>query len=64
MRRIFCLSVLVTFMLSSCATTKVPPGQAKKATNPPPGQVKKMTGSKSAAPYAPGQQKKAGKKKG
>jgi hypothetical protein len=51
-------------MLSSCVTVKVPPGQAKKVVNPPPGQVKKSTGSKSAAPFAPGQQKtkSAGKK--
>ena len=55
---------LVLLILASCATAKVPPGQAKKMTNPPPGQVKKQTGSKSAAPYAPGQQKKnSGKKK-
>ncbi len=30
----------------------------------PPGQVKKITGSQSAAPYAPGQQKKKKGKKG
>jgi len=29
-----------------------------KAKTAPPGQVKKATGSKSAQPYAPGQQKK------
>ena len=48
--------------LSSCVVVKVPPGQAKKQATPAkaaPGQVKKTTGSKSAAPYAPGQQKKA-----
>ena len=48
--------------LSSCVVVKVPPGQAKKQGTPAkaaPGQVKKTTGSKSAAPYAPGQQKKA-----
>ena len=48
--------------LSSCVVVKVPPGQAKKQAAPSkaaPGQVKKSTGSKSAAPYAPGQQKKA-----
>jgi hypothetical protein len=57
MRKLSLLTVSVLIIVSSCATVKVPPGQAKKATNPPPGQVKKATGSKSAAPYAPGQQK-------
>lgn len=55
--------LVVLIGLSSCVTVKVPPGQAKKQSAPvkaPPGQVKKATGSKSAAPYAPGQQKKAG----
>jgi hypothetical protein len=62
MRKISALFVLFLLIVSSCAT--VPPGQAKKAVNPPPGQMKKVTGSKSAAPYAPGQQNKpAGKKK-
>jgi hypothetical protein len=64
MRKFSRLTVLVVLILSSCVTVKVPPGQAKKNANPPPGQVKKITGSKSAAPYAPGQQKNsAGKKK-
>ena len=39
--------------LASCTSTTIV--KTKKA---PPGQVKKATGSKSAAPYAPGQQKK------
>lgn len=53
---------LLMIGLSSCVMVKVPPGQAKKQATPAkaaPGQVKKTTGSKSAAPYAPGQQKKA-----
>jgi len=58
------LGILILFVVSACGTTKVPPGQAKKATNPPPGQMKKATGSKSAAPYAPGQQKKSKPGKG
>jgi hypothetical protein len=33
----------------------------KKPATLPPGQMKKLTGSKSAALYAPGQQKKGGK---
>ena len=63
---------MIALMMSSCLVVKVPPGQAKKTSSPapaqstksnPPGQVKKTTGSQSAAPYAPGQQKKAGQKK-
>jgi hypothetical protein len=47
--------VLVSLLaLSSCKETTIL--KTKKA---PPGQVKKATGSKSAAPYAPGQQKKS-----
>jgi len=39
---------------SSCYTTRTA-GQSGKV---PPGQAKKGTGSKSAKPFAPGQQKK------
>ena len=51
------LFILVAFslMLGSACTHKtvvVKPGKV------PPGQAKKMTGSKSAKPFAPGQQKK------
>ena len=65
MKRIFQLSLLVVIIaFSSCAKKTIvskkplPPGQAKK-TSLPPGQMKKVTGSQSAAPYAPGQTKKA-----
>jgi len=67
MKKFTYLLVLVMLVASSCSTVKpgqakkttsTPPGQAKKTGNPPPGQMKKATGSKSAAPYAPGQQKK------
>lgn len=44
------LSVL---LFTSCYTTKTAGNSGKV----PPGQAKKMTGSKSAKPYAPGQQK-------
>jgi hypothetical protein len=44
------LTVVVLSFLFSCGTTH-PHGM-------PPGQAKKVTGSKSAKPYAPGQQKK------
>ena len=37
----------------SCSTTIMRNGK-----NPPPGQMKKATGSKSAKPFAPGQQNK------
>jgi hypothetical protein len=57
MRNIIALLTLVLIM-SSCTRVVLvqKPGQAKK--HAPPGQVKKVTGSQSAAPYAPGQQKK------
>jgi hypothetical protein len=45
---VFCL-----FIISSC-THKTHP----QTGGLPPGQAKKVTGSKSAKPYAPGQQKK------
>jgi hypothetical protein len=53
--------VLVVFIAASCSKKTVvhktpPPGQVKKTAAP--GQMKKVTGSQSAAPYAPGQQKK------
>jgi hypothetical protein len=62
MRKVYYLMFVCLMGLSSCMVVKVPPGQAKKAATPAkaaPGQVKKTTGSQSAAPYAPGQQKKA-----
>jgi hypothetical protein len=55
-KKIFACLMIATLMQSCIIATKVPPGQAKKSA--PPGQVKKVTGSQSAAPYAPGQQKK------
>jgi hypothetical protein len=43
------------FMLTAaCSNTKIVSGSGKV----PPGQMKKVTGSQSAKPYAPGQQKK------
>lgn len=52
--RIGAILMLLTVAFSSCThkTTIV------KTKSVPPGQAKKATGSKSAAPYAPGQQKK------
>jgi hypothetical protein len=66
MKNILFVGIAVLISLSSCSKTvlkPLPPGQVKKTTAP--GQVKKTTGSQSAAPYAPGQQKKtpAGKAK-
>jgi hypothetical protein len=54
----FKLTTLIIFILiiglgTGCKTTI-----QLKAKTPPPGQVKKATGSKSAKPFAPGQQKK------
>jgi hypothetical protein len=68
--RIILLLVCSVLALSACKQVTIvktktpPPGQAKKADKPlPPGQAKKVTGSKSAAPYAPGQQNKSSKSK-
>lgn len=49
---VFILMGLMSFLFSCTvvSTTKV--------KNAPPGQVKKQTGSQSAKPHAPGQQKK------
>ena len=47
--------VVAIFFISSCVVPVVVQGNQKKV---PPGQMKKATGSKSAKPYAPGQQKK------
>lgn len=45
--------IVMSCMLAGCVVTRTTPG-----AKAPPGQVKKATGSKSAKPYAPGQQKK------
>ena len=56
------LGFILTLSLAACSKTttvlgkRTPPGQIKKQSAP--GQMKKTTGSKSAKPYAPGQQKK------
>lgn len=47
--------VAILFFMSSCVGPVVVHGNQKKV---PPGQMKKATGSTSAKPYAPGQQKK------
>jgi hypothetical protein len=47
------LAVLVSTLSPSCSTY-----QAGNSGKVPPGKAKKLTGSKSAKPYAPGQQKK------
>jgi hypothetical protein len=58
--RITLFAIIASIAISSCShTTIVKTNNNKKI---PPGQMKKLTGSKSAAPYAPGQQKKSKKK--
>jgi hypothetical protein len=47
MKKAIALLLITGILFASCAPKHVPPGQAKK-----------VTGSKSAKPYAPGQQKK------
>jgi hypothetical protein len=68
--RIVLVVISAALLFSACKQTTIvktktpPPGQVKKAGKPlPPGQAKKVTGSKSAAPYAPGQQNKSSKAK-
>ncbi|PWV45863.1 hypothetical protein C7475_11280 [Chitinophaga sp. S165] len=58
-RPILILSLLFAFVISctisACTYHATPHGNPHGL---PPGQAKKLTGSKSAKPYAPGQQKK------
>ncbi|RBL90254.1 hypothetical protein DF182_27705 [Chitinophaga flava] len=54
MKKIYLFITTVTVMLFSSCYTVSPAGNSGKI---PPGQAKKMTGSQSARPYAPGQQK-------
>ncbi|MBL0740937.1 quinol oxidase subunit 4 [Chryseolinea lacunae] len=57
-RNIACIALLI--FATACSTAVVGPVSQKPASQKkaPPGQVKKATGSQSAKPYAPGQQKK------
>jgi hypothetical protein len=48
------LAIATMMFTSSCYTTRTAGNSGKV----PPGQAKKGTGSKSAKPFAPGQQKK------
>ncbi len=48
------LLMAMVMMTSSCYTTRTAGNSGKV----PPGQIKKATGSKSAKPFAPGQNKK------
>ena len=52
------LCICIAFAAQSCSTTIHTKGPAPAPKSVPPGQAKKMTGSQSAKPYAPGQQKK------
>ncbi|MBK5213529.1 MAG: hypothetical protein JJE55_07715 [Flavobacteriaceae bacterium] len=57
--RLFLLAIFSVSLLTSCGLHH----HAVKTHKSPPGQVKKFTGSKSAKPYAPGQNKKKKKHK-
>jgi hypothetical protein len=50
--RQFAVLALAALILASCST------HPRGFSSPPPGQQKKAAGSKSAKPFAPGQQKK------
>lgn len=55
MKKIYFIAAMSGILLfSSCYTTRIAGNSGKV----PPGQAKKATGSKSAKPFAPGQQKK------
>jgi hypothetical protein len=58
------LLLIAALMLFSCSRNtspkKVVITSSKNPHGLPPGQAKKVTGSQSAKPYAPGQQKKSG----
>ncbi|QPH38884.1 hypothetical protein [Pedobacter endophyticus] len=55
MKRIYFIAALSVMLLTSACYTTRTAGQSGKV---PPGQAKKGTGSKSAKPFAPGQQKR------
>lgn len=55
MKKIYLIIAISGILLSSSCYTVRTAGNSGKV---PPGQAKKATGSKSAKPYAPGQQKK------
>ncbi len=62
MKTLFRLFFLLLFS-GSMLSCGVHHHYAAKSHKAPPGQVKKLTGSKSAKPYAPGQNKKKKKHK-
>ena len=51
---------VLSFANASCIVHTKSTASAPAKTHVPPGQAKKATGSQSAKPYAPGQQKKKG----
>jgi hypothetical protein len=51
------LTLIIVCILASCSNRTIVVNHPHHG-HVPPGQAKKMTGSKSAKPYAPGQQKK------
>ncbi|WP_342331297.1 quinol oxidase subunit 4 [Pedobacter sp. FW305-3-2-15-E-R2A2] len=55
MKRTYLILAACAIMLSTACTTYRTAGNSGKV---PPGQAKKGSGSKSAKPFAPGQQKK------
>ena len=58
--RLFFLTLFSVGIFSSCSVHHQKAAKSHKAS---PGQVKKITGSKSAKPYAPGQNKNKKNKK-
>ena len=55
-KRVALFAVAVSLLCAqACSTTVI---TSNKSGHVPPGQAKKATGSQSAKPYAPGQQKK------
>jgi hypothetical protein len=59
MKMNYLILLLISILLvGSACTRKVVVVKRAPAAKMPPGQAKKVTGSQSARPYAPGQQKK------
>lgn len=52
------LMLILTLLIGSACSRKVVVVKRTPVAKMPPGQAKKVTGSQSAKPYAPGQQKK------
>ena len=58
MKKVFSIVMAAVLFVSMISCAVIVPASSPGNSGSAPGQVKKETGSKSAKPYAPGQQKK------